>query len=276
VYQKKYFNHDFLTRTVCHYGLKKSRVLLLGIQGRYLKATRMALTEVERLEAMDSRGSNEVSEWMEFAKQIAWRSRNRLVQRCCWLEILRSSVRGSIDGSLCAQTRLIDLFGESEILEIDDLLEIFEFAKISTIDAGIIHQQIIDKLEHLDQRSSSIRKEIDQYSEALELIRNDIRSRNRCGTCAILSYSQKCEICLELVYEGKFMVFNTCGHCFHVNCLTDAFAMKLAGRRSDEDVDEIISKSCVLCGEESMLIEDLFTPFVDPGIDADEIDLWKV
>jgi len=263
VHSKKNFNPEFFLRSVRHHKLKKSEILLLAIEGEFLKATRMAL----ELTSQDA--------GIELAKQIAWRSRSRDVQRICWLEILNSRARQS-----CGSNELVELFRDSEILQIMDLLSVLESAGLTSLedgsDGGIIHREIIEKLEAFDNRSKGLETEIKNYSEALEWIRSDMRT-NRTGTCAILSYSQKCEICLRLLFDGgKFTVFNCCGHCFHTECLTDALTMKLVGKKSDEELDEIVSRSCVLCGEDSLLIEDIFTPFVDPCIDSAEIEMWKV
>jgi hypothetical protein len=233
------------------YGLKRSEILLLAINGEYLKATQLALNLPDR----------------ELAKEIAWRSRIRATQKLCWLEILDRVEDKETD-------EMMALFRESEVLDAVDLIKILNQRGIDQIE-GIIFQEISEKLKGFEDVGTTLETEIRNYSEALDLIRTDLRS-SRMNACTILSHSQKCEICLKLLYNEQFIVFNTCGHCFHSECLKEVMTMRLVNKKSQADIDETICGSCVLCGEDSMLLETLFTPFVDPSLDAAEIDRWTV
>ena len=46
--------------------------------------------------------------------------------------------------------------------------------------------------------------------------------------------------------------------------------------KRNEDIDDIISRSCCLCGNDSLLLEQMFEPFIDPSVDAIEIEAWKI
>ena len=40
--------------------------------------------------------------------------------------------------------------------------------------------------------------------------------------------------------------------------------------------DAVISRNCCLCGHDSLLIDQLFDPLVDPAIDSGAIDAWTL
>ena len=243
------FSPEFCLRVLRQHGLKRSEILLMAINGEFVKATRLALALPD----------------IELAKEVAWRPRGREAQKLCWFEII-DKVEDLND--------MIATFRESEVLDVVDLIQILNKRGIDKID-GVIFQEVCEKLKGFDDDGKKLESEIRNYSEALELIRSDLRS-SRMNACAVLSHSQKCEICLKLLFNEQFVVFNTCGHCFHSECLKEAMTLRLVNKKSQADIDETVCSSCVLCGENSMLLETLFTPFVDPSLDAAEVDLWTV
>lgn len=246
---RKDFSSEFVMRTLRHYGLKRSEALLLAIDGEYLKATRMALSLPD----------------IELAKEIAWRPKSRSTQKWCWLTIIET---------MSDMEEAVATFREAEVLDVVDLVSILNKRGVEKVD-GVIFREICDKLASFEETGKALEEEIVDYSQALELIRNDLR-KSRMNTCAVLSHSQKCEICLKLLYNEQFIVFNTCGHCFHSECLKEVCTLRLMNKHTQTDIDDTICCSCVLCGEESMLLETLFTPFVDPSLDAAEIDSWTI
>lgn len=243
------FCPEFSLRVFRHYGLTRSEILLLAINGEYLKATKLALNSPD----------------LELAKEVAWRSRSRSIQKICWMAIIETI--GEVQ-------EMVKIFQEAEVLDVVDLVTILNNRGIEKLD-GVLFQEICEKLKTFDDTEKSLESEIGNYCEALELIRSDLRS-SRMNACTILSHSQKCEVCLKLLYNEQFIVFNLCGHCFHNECLKDVMTMRLMNKKSQTDIDETICESCVLCGDNSLLLETLFSPFVDVSLDAAELEMWTI
>ena len=241
---------DFAFRTVKQLGLVRFEIALLSISGMHLQAVEEAIK------------INDI----QLAKQASsLHCRDINLQKNCEILIL-NSMNNFED--------ILKAYRESHVLDIGDMLTVLREKGIGNITMDIIHQEIVAKLNEYEFRSDKIENDICNYSQALELIRSDMMMTNKKSNhCVILSHSQKCEICSQLLFGEKFLVFNSCGHCFHNECLKDALTLRLVNVKN---VDEVISKNCPLCGEHSLLIEDMFQPFVDPAIDQREIDMWTV
>ncbi len=249
VCQSNYFDFDFALRSVVHHKLKRAELVLWSVCGLHLKAVDGALQIHD----------------LELAKEAAWRSKSTTVRRLAWLKILtHMRLR-------CSVGELVKLFHEAEVLTVVDLMDAVQAKGVTTLDG--IYDEIVTALNKIKNESTSISTDIQNYSDALGLIRSDIskRSSNR---CVVLSHAQKCLLCLRLLYSEKFTVYDSCGHCFHTECLKEALTLKLVNAKN---IDEALSRiDCCFCGDHSLLLEDMMLPFVDPSLDKAEIDRWTV
>jgi hypothetical protein len=155
------------------------------------------------------------------------------------------------------------------VLDITDLLPLIP------IDAGEAIGSIKDEIDKEIRATSSqfekSKTDIDNYQQALELIRKDMAYKP--NECVLLSHSQKCDICFRLLFSERFLAFN-CGHCFHEECLKEVLTGRLVGIREDQMA--AISANCCMCGHNSLLLDQLFEPFIDPSVDAAAIDAWTI
>ena len=240
MHAKSYFDAEFAVRTVRQFGLVQAEIALLGISGCRVAAVKRALQEGE----------------VELAKSCAWKSSQ------CWLLILEFHATPEIGPSA-----LIELFHEAQVVDVIEFLPILERTGADSID--LVRPEIAALVANLEQSRAAVCKEIGDYEEALQLIRKDLNTKP--NTCLVLSYSQKCDLCFKLVFTEKFVAFN-CTHCFHTECLKDAFAAKLVGVAN---ADEIIEACCCLCSD-SLLLEQIYEPFIDPAFDGNAIVAWTV
>lgn len=249
VHAKAFFDFDFCYRTIRDRSLVKPEVVLLSVSGLHLKAVRKSL----------------VLGNAALAKNCAWRSSSAETRRICSVEVLNAlSSKMSVED-------VIEFYHESEVLELTDILPILNAKGADNLDPVL--DEIKESIKGLQSQSAAVQSEILNYQDALKLIRNDIATKP--NTCIVLSYSQKCNICCSLVFSEKFLAF-PCGHCFHEECLKEALTKRIVTAKRKEDVEEIINRSCCLCGNDSLLLEQLFEPFIDPAVDAAAIDAWRV
>ena len=184
--------------------------------------------------------------YVDLAKTCAWKSHNRNTRRKCWLLILQHQHAANGDEKV-----LLDLYHECKsVVDLDDLLLLCP--------EGVPPEEVCDLVLTLQKGQEELTAEINGYEEALKLIRNDLNSDP--NTCIILLQSQKCHLCFELVYTENFVAFN-CSHCFHTQCLAGA----MIGNTTS---------CCCLCSESSLLLKQMFEPFVDPAIDNS--DEWAI
>jgi hypothetical protein len=253
VHHAVYFDFDFAMRTAVHYSLRRVEIVLLSVRGLHLHAVDKAL---------------EIGD-IELAKHSAWRPKSGQVRRMAWMNIL-THVSSTGDSETRVQS-VIDVFHESEVLEILDLLPVLESIGVTSVER--VYDEIREALGDMNTQRDTITKEISNFSEALQMIRSDI-SKRASNHCVVLSHAQKCELCLRLLYNEKFMVYESCGHCFHTECIKEALTLKTVNVKN---IDEFVSKfDCVFCGQNSILLEDIFQPFVDPSLDKTEIERWTV
>lgn len=243
VASKPYFDSEFAMRRIRFMKLVKTEIVLLSLCGCFLDATRMALTH----------------SYMDLAKSCAWRSRNSNTRSKCWLLVIKH-LGSSVE-------TIMDLFHESECVTVVDVLPIL--ANVGADSIAVVKDEVTELVESLTKNRLELSKDIKDYQEALQLIRKDLNETP--NTCLVLSHSQQCHICFELVYTEKFVAFN-CSHCFHSECLKDAMASKLIGVAN---VEQVIESACCLCSD-SLLMDQMFQPFIDPSLDADAIQAWAI
>jgi len=237
VHSTAFFDPEFALRCIKHFGFQKAEAVFLSVTGLDLEATKLAL----KIDQDD------------IAFSCAYRSAKVETRRVCWLEILRNFAART-DASA---EKLIKVFRDSEVLEITDLLPL-----IGNVD--LVQKEIREQVEAIQAKGQATRAEISNYQDALKLIRSDMVTKS--NECVILGHSQKCDICFKLVFSEKFIAFN-CGHCFHQECAKEALAKR---------INAIPEKSCCLCGSESLLLDQLFEPFVDPALDSAAIAAWSI
>jgi hypothetical protein len=242
-----YIDSAFALRSISHAKMKRAETVLLSVEGFHLVATQRAVAAGD----------------FELAKSCASRSGSLGVRRKCWLAIL---------DNVSDPSTVVEIMRESEVLEVSDILPIVASAK-DEVKLASIKPEIDECIKQVQQEVEITKKEISSYQEALAQIRADITAKP--NECILLSHSQKCDLCFRLVFSERFYAFN-CGHCFHEECLKDALTKRLVGAKSENDKILKISSSCCLCGHNSLLMEQLFEPFVDPAIDAPAILAWAV
>jgi hypothetical protein len=157
----------------------------------------------------------------------------------------------------------MDLFLESEVLELTDVLPLLPEGDVG------VQAKIAEQIRAVQARSDEAKREIENFQDALKLIRNDMIKKP--NECILLSYSQKCDLCFSLLFGDKFFAF-PCGHCFHDRCLRDALCKRTAANGDDS----VITKNCCLCGHDSLLLDQLFDPLVDPAVDGSAIQAWAI
>ena len=236
IHKRSDFDSNFCLRTVRQFQLSKAEIVLLSVSGLHLVATQKALAAKE----------------LGLAKSCAWRSARAETRRLCWLEIVRSEAEPAMD-----------LFLESEVLELTDVLPLLPEGDVG------VQAKIAEQIRAVQARSDEAKREIENFQDALKLIRNDMIKKP--NECILLSYSQKCDLCFSLLFGDKFFAF-PCGHCFHDRCLRDALCKRTAANGDDS----VITKNCCLCGHDSLLLDQLFDPLVDPAVDGSAIQAWAI
>ena len=243
-----FFDSEFALRAIKHRGLKSAEIVLLSVSGLDLLATKAALN----LHTLAG---------LELAQSCAWRSPKVETRRSCWVEILKH-IAGQPD---VTPEKLIEVFRESEVVEITDLLPLLSNVAPDSIDG--VRNEIRNQVEEINAKGQATKAEIGNYQDALKLIRSDVMTK--LNECVILSHTQKCDICFKLVFSEKFIAFN-CGHCFHEECAKEALAKRIVSEKAS------VCRNCCLCGPDSLLLEQLFEPFVDDSLDSEFIAAWSI
>jgi hypothetical protein len=236
------FDFLFALRTTKQYKMTNAETVLLSVMGVHVEATLKALACGD----------------VELAKSCAWRSPNENARRTCWRAILAQTNPNEI----------LSLLQDSEVLEVTDVLPL-----LTSADCAEIKPEIDAEIMVTETKQDELRKQMKHYQEALALIRKDLNSKP--NECILLSHSQKCDVCFHLVFSERFVAFN-CGHCFHEGCLREALTKRTMSLKSEEEKMQIMSSNCCLCGHKSLLMEQLFEPFVDPAVDAARIEAWTI
>ena len=242
-----YLDPSFVLRCVSQSKMARAETALLSAEGFHLSATERALNCGD----------------LEMAKSYASRSSNPAVRRKCWLAIL---------SSVSDPSAAVEIMKESGVIDVTDILPLLAQSKDEE-SVRAIKPEVDECIKQMHAEVESTKNDIKNYQEALGQIRSDITAKP--NECILLSHSQKCDLCSSLVFSERFLAFN-CGHCFHEECLKEALTKRLVGSKSEKDKTARISSSCCLCGHNSLLMEQLFEPFVDPAIDAPAILAWAV
>ncbi|OAD60045.1 Vacuolar protein sorting-associated protein 18 like protein [Eufriesea mexicana] len=261
-----HYDVHYALRLCQEIGLTEACVQLSALLGLWTTAVDLALT---------------IS--VDLAKQIAVMPSDHddELRKKLWLKIAEHVVREKDDIEEAMKS-----LQNCDIIRIEDILPFF--SDFVTIDH--FKNAICNSLQEYNQHIQDLKEEMEEATNAAELIRKDIQEyRTR---CTFIHTKDTCNICGVQLLLRSFYIFS-CGHKFHSDCLVatltpmlsvdqrtkfahlqcqlTALSNKPEDTRSvgslskkdqiKADIDELIASECLYCGE--LMIESINKPFIE-------------
>ncbi|KAI8926418.1 Pep3/Vps18/deep orange family-domain-containing protein [Entophlyctis helioformis] len=256
------FDLPYAVRVCIERRLVQSSVQLYALMGLYDEAIHLALDRND----------------LELARIIAEKpddhedTRKRL-----WLRIAQHVIRNASDVKSA-----LDYLKVGN-LKIEEILPFFpDFVFIDDF-----KDELCSALEDYNEYIHLLKSDLDETTKASESIRLDIRElKNR---YIIVPVAEKCHHCDRPLLTRQFYAF-PCHHTFHADCLMDSIVrdsirgkkvlmlrselekdskdqlstlLPAAKLRLKDELDDLVSQECVLCGE--AMIKSIDTPFMAAG-----------
>ncbi|EER12820.1 hypothetical protein Pmar_PMAR018075 [Perkinsus marinus ATCC 50983] len=254
---------------VC-YSMGKTRALTVayGLVGQYKLAVDVALEHDD----------------LDLAIHNAQRCRSsKSEKRKIWLTILNYEAK---KGDMNA---LLKFYQESDdVLTIADVLSSIPVNSSNGATLGMFRSEIEKSLDQYETDIHLLNMELEQHKKTMDVIESYTSQRaverdfgggpsdgsnveGGLGRCVILSQTQRCDLCRQIIYSRGFYAF-LCGHTMHKDCLEEAIALMPPASGTDSPKDP--AADCYICG--SNLMDSLFMPFIDPNYDRNEMRDWEV
>ncbi|KAF4755896.1 Vacuolar protein sorting-associated protein 18 like protein, partial [Perkinsus olseni] len=145
---------------------------------------------------------------------------------------------------------------------------------------GMFRSEIEKSLDQYETDIHLLNMELEQHKKTMDAVERDFGGgpsdgsnvEGGLGRCVILSQTQRCDLCRQIIYSRGFYAF-LCGHAMHKDCLEEALAMTKP-QQDGPDTPEDPAADCFICGQN--LMDSLFMPFIDPNYDRNEMRDWEV
>ncbi|CAN6656943.1 vacuolar membrane protein Pep3p [Trichomonascus vanleenenianus] len=232
------FDFDFALRVCTQFNRIKCSVSIYTSMGLYEDAVKLALRKND----------------IDLAARVADTAINdEGLRKSLWLEIAKKVI-SSRDGF----EKAIELLDRSELLKIEDLLP---FVPDFTTLNSEFKNRVTESMEGYNAEISQLNREMEETVQTVENIRGEITKYKR--NYALVEPGEGCGICEFPLITRRFYVF-PCQHAFHSDCLVtyikthgDYESRRVLNEATNtsgfkdlpENIDQLISKSCVLCND---------------------------
>jgi hypothetical protein len=280
------FDYDFILRLCLKFDKIQSAVFIYSILEKYEEAVSLALSNgmtqnaIRVADKLINVNDNQRKHlWLKISKSFINNisiNKDYMKQN---LEIFDASI-GELNDKNQIYLLLKYLTDKCELISIKDLLALFpDFIVIDNF-----KESLVESLEKLSLKMNQTSEEMDSTLDKCDVINakiNNFEAKN----FQVISPYDSCELCHKLLTIRRFIVF-PCTHAFHQDCLVRYILdsndyksknsiyklqkkISMSGKNSrainvlKKDIDELLSKSCVLCSETK--INEIDEPLIKAG-----------
>ncbi|KAF4695368.1 Vacuolar protein sorting-associated protein 18 like protein [Perkinsus olseni] len=120
----------------------------------------------------------------------------------------------------------------SQVLTIADVLNSIPVNSSNGATLGMFRSEIEKSLDQYETDIHLLNMELEQHKKTMDAVERDFGGgpsdgsnvEGGLGRCVILSQTQRCDLCRQIIYSRGFYAF-LCGHAMHKDCLEEAIAM---------------------------------------------------